>query len=210
MRSLLLALLTACLALPAAAADGAAEPASAGAAQPPGGRYLLMDVNGRAVSNEDFPGQFQLLTFGYTFCPDICPTTLAEMAVVLNSLGKDAARLQALFVTVDPERDTAGALRPYVAFFDERIIGLTGSPALVRKAADAFNVRYEKVREPGAPAEQYAVDHSAGMFLLGPDGDYIRKFAYAMPPVEIAKRIRELMAQAPSRRQAGLLAPVGE
>ena len=77
-----------------------------------------MDANGRAVSNEDFRGRFQLLSFGYTYCPDVCPTTLAEMASVINRLGKDAERLQALFVTVDPERDTASALRAYVEFFD--------------------------------------------------------------------------------------------
>ncbi|MBL8394491.1 MAG: SCO family protein [Candidatus Accumulibacter sp.] len=153
-----------------------------------------MDANGRAVSNEDFPGRFQLISFGYTFCPDICPTTLAEMSAVMSSLDKDAERLQPLFITVDPERDTASILRTYVAFFHPQIIGLTGSPALVRRAADNFRVRYEKVFEPGAPADQYAVDHSAGMFLLGPDGRHVRRFAYAMPPAEIAERIREIMA----------------
>ncbi|MBE2260422.1 MAG: SCO family protein [Rhodobacteraceae bacterium] len=193
-----LALLAIFLALPASAADGRAEQAAqAGSASPTRltGRYLLMDANGRAVSNEDFRGRFQLLSFGYTYCPDVCPTTLAEMASVINRLGKDAERLQALFVTVDPERDTASALRAYVEFFDPRIVGLTGSPALVRRAADGFGVRYEIVREPGAPADQYAVDHSAGMYLLGPDGRYIRKFAFAMPPTEIAERIAEMIAR---------------
>jgi len=171
-----------------------AEPGAADRAADLSARYLLMDANGRAVSNEDFPGRFQLISFGYTFCPDICPTTLAEMSAVMSSLDKDAERLQPLFITVDPERDTASILRTYVAFFHPQIIGLTGSPALVRRAADNFRVRYEKVFEPGAPADQYAVDHSAGMFLLGPDGRHVRRFAYAMPPAEIAERIREIMA----------------
>jgi protein SCO1/2 len=160
----------------------------------PSARYLLMDANGRAVTNEDFAGQFQLITFGYTFCPDICPTTLAEMSVVMEKLGNDAERLQPLFISVDPARDTVAVLRTYTAFFHPRIMGLTGSPALVKRAADNFKVRFEKVREPGSPPDQYAVDHSAGIYLLGPDGRYIRKFAYAMPPADIAERIAEIMA----------------
>ncbi|HRD89081.1 MAG: SCO family protein [Candidatus Accumulibacter sp.] len=178
----------------AAADDGAADlPAGLPA------RYLLMDANGRAVSNDDFPGRLQLISFGYTFCPDVCPTTLAEMAAVLGALGPDAERLQAIFISVDPERDTASMLRSYVSFFDPRIIGLSGSPALVRRAADHFGVRYEQVREPGAPADQYAVDHSVGMFLLSTDGRYLRRFAYATPATEIAARIREIISASPQQ-----------
>lgn len=165
-------------------------------------RYLLMDTKGRAVSNEDFPGRFQLIAFGYTFCPDICPTTLAEMALVMDKLGEKAARLQPIFVTVDPERDTPEVLRRYTKFFHPAIIGLTGSPELVRRAADNFKVRYEKYREPGAAPDKYSVDHSAGMYLLGPDGGFLVKFAYAKPPQEIADRIAALMAEAKPPRPA--------
>ncbi len=156
-------------------------------------RYLLMDTRGRAVSDQDFRGRYQLLAFGYTFCPDICPTTLAEMSLILEKLGKRAAQVQPIFVTVDPERDTPEVLKRYTAFFDNRIIGLTGSPELVRRVADHFRVRYEKHREPGAPPGEYSVDHSAGMYLLGPDGRFLTKFAYAMPPGEIAERLKGLM-----------------
>jgi len=195
MRKLLLALsLSVGLAHPSLAADLTTEQMPADSEPSISSRYLLMDANGRAVSNQDFRGRFQLLTFGYTYCPDICPTTLAEMAMVISRLGKEADALQALFITVDPERDTAATLRDYLAFFDPRIIGLSGSPALVRKAAESFKVRYEKVREPGAPEDQYAVDHSAGMYLIGPDGRFIRKFAYAMPAAQIAEQIHEIMA----------------
>ncbi|MBL8423701.1 MAG: SCO family protein [Candidatus Accumulibacter phosphatis] len=196
---LLVALLSTLLTVLALASE--LDPEQEHALPPPGitGRYLLMDTNGRAVSNEDFPGRFQLISFGYTFCPDICPTTLAEMSLVMSSLGNDAGRLQPVFITVDPERDTASVLRTYVTFFHPRMIGLRGSPALIRRAADSFRVRYEKVREPGAPPDEYAVDHSAGMFLLGPDGSYIRKFAYAVPPAEIGERIREIMAAGDQR-----------
>lgn len=157
-------------------------------------RYLLRDANGRAVTEGDFRGRFQLVTFGYTYCPDVCPTTLVEVADILKRLGEDAARVQAIFVSVDPERDTAEALKGYTAFFDPRIIGLTASPELVKAAADRFKVRYEKVREPGAPADQYAVDHSAGLYLLGPDGGFLHKFAYQASTAEVAERIRAYMA----------------
>ena len=96
-------------------------------------RYLLQHPNGRSITNEDFRGRFQLIAFGYTYCPDVCPTTLVEMATILKQLGDRAARLQAIFITVDPERDTAAVLKTYTEFFDTRILGLTGSPALLRR-----------------------------------------------------------------------------
>ena len=189
--------LSALSALPVLAADDDAEGRREISA-----RYLLMDANGQAVSNEDFPGSFQLIAFGYTCCPDICPTTLAEMSVIMVKLGKESDRLQPLFITVDPQRDTAAILRDYTVFFHPRIMGLTGWPALVKRAAENFRVRYEKVSEPGNPPDQYAVDHSAGMYLLGPDGLYIRKFAFATPPGEIAERIGEIMANTANRPQS--------
>lgn len=157
-------------------------------------RYLLQDPNGRSVSSEDFRGRFQLIAFGYTYCPDICPTTLVEMAAILKELGEQASRVQPLFISVDPERDTGPVLKTYTTFFDPRILGLNGPPALVRRAADNFKIRYAKVREPGTPADRYAVDHSAGMILLGPDGQFIKKFAFAMPVEEISRQIAALIA----------------
>ncbi|MDP2784938.1 MAG: SCO family protein [Sulfurimicrobium sp.] len=171
-------------------------PQQGGEEQPEAGiipRYLLMNTKGRAVTQQDFPGKFQLIAFGYTFCPDICPTTLAEMSLIMNKLGDRADRLQPIFVTVDPERDTPEKLSQYTVFFHPRIIGLTGSPELVRRVADNFKVRYQKHLEPGAAADRYSVDHSAGMYLLGPDGSYLGKFAYGTLPTEAAERIRVLM-----------------
>ena len=159
-------------------------------------RYQLMDAHGRVVSERDFAGRFQLITFGYTYCPDICPTTLAEMSRIMDMLGAQSAFLQPLFVTVDPERDTPEVLGRYTAFFHPRIIGLTGSPEEVRGVADRFKVRYEKHWASGAQKNQYSVDHSAGMYLLGTDGRFIGKFAYATPPEKIAERIRVLIDQA--------------
>ncbi|PKO93756.1 MAG: SCO family protein [Betaproteobacteria bacterium HGW-Betaproteobacteria-10] len=156
-------------------------------------RYLLQDPNGRSVTSEEFIGRYQLITFGYTYCPDICPTTLVEMAAILKLLGDDANQLQTIFITVDPERDSGEVLKTYTTFFDPRILPLTGSPALIRRAADNFKIRYSKVIEPGAKAGTYAVDHSAGMILLGPDGQYLKKFPFATPVDEIAARLRAFM-----------------
>jgi protein SCO1 len=158
-------------------------------------RYLLQDPRGRSVTNEDFRGRFQLISFGYTYCPDVCPTTLVEMAAILKQLDEQAERVQPIFITVDPERDTGKVLQTYTEFFDPRILGLTGSPALVRRAADNFKIRYAKVREPGN--ENYAVDHSAGMILLGPEGEFIKKFAFATPVDDIVKVLDEILAATP-------------
>lgn len=162
-------------------------------------RYLLQDVNGRATVPDDFRGRYQLITFGYTFCPDVCPTTLTEMAAVLQALGPLAEGVQPIFVSVDPERDTLAVLKTYTAFFDARIIGMTGSPALVSRAADNFKVRYQKVYEKSAASDRYAVDHSAGMYLLAPDGGFLKKFAFATPPAEIVAAIRQQMEDMPAQ-----------
>jgi len=156
-------------------------------------RYLLKGPDGRAVMDSDFRGRFQLIAFGYTFCPDICPTTLVEMAYVMKALGDEAKKVQPIFISVDPERDTPEQLKAYTGFFDPRILGLTGSPELVRKIADFFKVRYEKVVTPGA--SHYSVDHSAGMYLLGPDGGFIAKLAYGTPVEELVAKMRQAMTR---------------
>lgn len=157
-------------------------------------RYLLANAAGQAVTEQDFRGRFQLIAFGYISCPDICPTTLSEMAAVLGQLGEQARHVQPIFVSLDPERDTPVVVGEYTANFDRRILGLTGSPELVRSAAQRFKVRYEIVREPGAPATAYTVDHSASIYLLGPDASFLAKFPYGTPAGEIAGRLRGILA----------------
>lgn len=174
-------------------AAGARHTAPAQDAVPLMPRYLLMDVQGRAVTIDDFRGRFQLVTFGFVSCPDVCPTTLLEFKQVLELLGDQAKRLQPIFITVDPERDTREVLREYTAAFDQRILGLTGSPELIRRAADSFRIQYEKVHEPGAAAENYTMNHTAGMVLLDTQGRFVARFAYAMPAAEIAQRVRAAM-----------------
>ena len=159
-------------------------------------RYLLMTPAGRAVTVDDFRGRFQLIAFGFISCPDVCPTTLLHMTQVLTALGERAQHVQALFVTVDPQRDTPEVLTEYTKAFDTRILGLTGSPALIRKAADSFNVFYEKVQEPGDGPNVYTMNHTAGMFLLDPQGHLIAKLGYSLPTDALVERIQRWLTAA--------------
>jgi cytochrome oxidase Cu insertion factor (SCO1/SenC/PrrC family) len=109
--------------------------------------FSLVDHTGKAVTDEDFAGKWQLVFFGFTYCPDVCPTTLNDVSVVLEELGDDAEQVQPLFISVDPERDTPKVMADYVANFDPRIVGLTGSPEQVEAAAQAFRVYYAKVEQ---------------------------------------------------------------
>lgn len=145
-----------------------------------GGRFLLTDTRGRLVSDADLRGKYQILYFGYTFCPDICPTSLAVLGGTLKMLGDKADNIQPWFVTVDPERDTLQILREYVAYFDNRLVGLTGKKEMIDRLTSRLGVRYEKVIEEGSDPDLYVMDHSASLYLLGPDGEYITKFPHGI------------------------------
>lgn len=133
-----------------------------------GKTLALTGHDGKPRALEDFRGKLVVLSFGYTHCPDICPTTLADTAAALKQLGADAARVQVLFVTVDPERDTPALLAQYVPAFDPTFLGLTGDAAAVEKAAKEFKIFYEK--RPGAAPGAYTVDHSAQTYVLDGEG----------------------------------------
>jgi len=130
--------------------------------------FALTDPTGRVRTLADFKGKVVLVFFGYTQCPDVCPTTMAEMANVMKVLGPQADRVQVLFVTVDPERDTPALLAQYVPSFDPRFIGLSGDKAAIDKITTEFKVFYQKVpgKEPGA----YTMDHTAGSYVFDPKG----------------------------------------
>ena len=128
----------------------------------------LPDQNGRTRTLADFKGKVTVVFFGYTQCPDVCPTTMVDLAQVKKSLGKDGDRVQGLFVTVDPQRDTPAVLAAYMASFDPSFIALRGTPAQTVAAAKEFKVFFEKV--PGTTNDSYTIDHTAGSFVFDPQG----------------------------------------
>ncbi len=128
----------------------------------------LVDHNGQPRSLGDFRGKVIVVFFGFTHCPDVCPTTLAELARALEKLGADGDRVQVLMVTVDPERDTPGVLKQYVTALDPRFLGLTGDADAIARTAREFKVFYQK--SPGATPEAYSVDHSSGSYVFDPQG----------------------------------------
>jgi protein SCO1/2 len=130
--------------------------------------FALTDHNGKARSLADFKGKAVVIFFGYTQCPDVCPTTMAEMASVMKLLGNDAEKVQVLFVTVDPERDTQALLSAYVPTFDPRFLGLFGDQAATVKVAKEFKVFYQKAA--GKTADSYTMDHTAGSYVFDPQG----------------------------------------
>jgi protein SCO1/2 len=137
-----------------------------------GGHFTLEDLNGRTVTQESFRGKWQLIYFGFTSCPDACPTTLHQVRTALDALGPDASHVQPLFVTLDPERDTPDRLGAYLAHFDPRILGLRGDRAQTEAAVAAFRVFY-RVRK-AAQSDAYSIDHSSFLFLMKPDGSFAR------------------------------------
>jgi protein SCO1/2 len=152
-----------------------------------GGPFALIDQDGRTVSDADFRGRFMLIYFGYTFCPDVCPTTLATMAQAYDSLPPDERRKLALiFITVDPERDTADQIGQYVENFSPDLIGLTGSPEQIRKVLAEYRVYARKGEDDGG---NYAVNHSSIVYLMGPDGKYLNHFPGTTSATDLAAGI---------------------
>jgi protein SCO1/2 len=138
-----------------------------------GGSFRLTDQNGRTVSDQDLKGHPFLVFFGFTHCPDVCPTTLFEVSEILRSLGPDANGTRALFITVDPERDTPAVMKDYLSNFDPHLWGLTGDPAAVAAVAKAYRVYYKKV-----PLDDggYTMDHTAIVYLMDRNGRFVAPF----------------------------------
>ncbi len=152
--------------------------------------FRLTDHTGKARTLADFRGKVVALFFGYTHCPDVCPTTLADEAQVMKLLGKDADKVQVLFVTIDPERDTQALLAQYVPAFDARFLGLYGDAAATAQVAKTFNIVYQK-----QPAKQgYNMDHSAGTYLIDPQGRVRLLAPYAQRAEWLAEDMRLLLA----------------
>jgi len=158
------------------------------AKEPIGGPFALIDHTGKPRTDAEFRGKLMLVYFGFTFCPDVCPTDLMAIGQAIDKLGDAGEAVQPLFVTVDPERDTPPHLADYVPFFHPRLIGLTGDAAQIRDAARAYRVYYAKVAVGDAAA--YTVDHSAFIYLMDRDGKYLGFFPPGTPADRMAAVIK--------------------
>jgi protein SCO1/2 len=157
-----------------------------------GGPFSLVDGDGKPVSDQTWRGKYMLVYFGYTFCPDVCPTTLSSVADALDKLGPKADRIQTLFITVDPKRDIPPVVKQYAAAFGPRIIGLTGSPDQIATAAKAYRVYYAEHRT-GTGSDDYTMDHSSVLYLMGPDGRFIQPVRADQTGPEIAAMLTKLV-----------------
>jgi protein SCO1 len=153
--------------------------------------FALTDHNGKARTLADYRGKVVVLFFGYTQCPDVCPTTLTELAEVMRRLGPDAKKVQVLFATIDPERDTPELLRSYVPAFDPSFVGLYGDAEATARTAKEFKVVYQK--QPGPTPSTYTMDHSAGTFVFDPQGRLRLYVGYGQGPEVFTHDISELL-----------------
>lgn len=158
-----------------------------------GGHFTLTATDGTTVSDRTYRGKILLVYFGYTLCPDVCPTTLGEIADALDKLGPNADRIQPLFITVDPRRDTPRVLADYVKNFGSRIIGLTGTPEQIAAAAKAYRVYYAPYKTPNAPGG-YLMDHSATVYVMDPEGRFVASFSPQSSADQMAERLTVLIA----------------
>jgi protein SCO1/2 len=155
-----------------------------------GGSFRLIDQNGRTVTDHDLAGEPYLVFFGFTHCPDVCPTTLMELSDVLDKLGRDSARIGALFITVDPERDTPAELKDYLSSFNPRFKGLTGDPAAITQVAKAYRVYMKKVPLGNG---DYTMDHTALVYLMDKNGKFVAPFNLKRPPEDAAADLRRYL-----------------
>ena len=152
--------------------------------------FALPDAAGRLRTAEEFSGKHLLVFFGFTNCPDVCPMALIEVAQVMDGLGGQADLVQPLFISIDPTRDRSLELAEYTAAFHPSILGLAGDEAQTRAAARSFRIFYEREDSSGAP-DGYTMAHSAALYLIGPDGNWLRQFSYGTPASEILNDLRQ-------------------
>ncbi len=157
-----------------------------------GGPFSLVDTNGKRVTDRDFRGKLMLVFFGYTHCPDVCPTELQTLSTVMDKLGPAADKVAPVFISVDPNRDTAEALANYMKNFNPRITGLTGDPNDIANAAKAYRVYYRKAGDIGGG--DYSVDHSAFVYLMDGEGKYLTHFSFNTAPEAILAVIKKKIA----------------
>ena len=156
-------------------------------------KFMMEDVNGVVVTDETLLGKFSLIYFGYMGCPDVCPTSLMTISEVLKTIGDRADRVIPLFVTVDPERDTAKAMSEFVSNFDKRIVALRGPKEYTDHMVKAFNAKYQFNYSNPNDKTNYTVDHTASIALIGPDGLLIKRYPHGLTSEEIAKDLSAII-----------------
>ena len=156
-----------------------------------GGSFNLVDGDGVPRTEADYRGKLTLIYFGYSYCPDVCPTELQKMGAAMDLLGKDGEQVVPIFITVDPERDTPAEIKTYVANFHPRMVGLTGSPEQIKAAARAWRVYYKKVDDPAAT--QYTMDHSSIVYLMDRQNRFLTHFSARNTPEDMAAAIRKFL-----------------
>ena len=157
-----------------------------------GGPFKLIDQNGNTVTNTDLEGKWLLVYFGYTHCPDACPTALNSIALALSDLSAaQKQQVRPVFITIDPARDTAQAMKDFVSAFNAPILALTGSPAAIGKAANEYRVYYAKHPEPGG---DYSMDHTSIIYVMDRQGRFTASFGGDDPPEQIAARLKKLLS----------------
>lgn len=158
-----------------------------------GGPFSLVDHTGRRVTEKDFLGRYMLVFFGFTYCPDVCPTELQVMSAALDELGPEGDNIQPVFVSIDPERDTPEVLKQYVENFHPRLVGLTGTPEEIAAIAHAYRVYYKKVESSGASGD-YEMDHSTTIYLMDREGRFRKHFGYTTDAKALAQGLREAIS----------------
>jgi cytochrome oxidase Cu insertion factor (SCO1/SenC/PrrC family) len=157
-----------------------------------GGPFSLVDQDGQRVSDTDFRGRYMLVYFGFTFCPDVCPAALQLMAAAIDKLGAKGEQVTPIFITVDPERDTPEALKPYVSSFHPRFIGLTGTTAQIQDVAREYRVYFRKAKDETAPGS-YTMDHTSIIYVMGPDGRFVTHFTSSTPLDTITAQLAKIL-----------------
>lgn len=155
-----------------------------------GGPFQLTDQNGKAVTDQNLKGKPTLIFFGYTHCPDVCPTSLFEISEVLRAMGKDADKVNAVFISVDPERDTPATMKDYLASFDPHLEGLSGDPAEIAKVITSYRVYAKKVPTKDG---DYTMDHTALVYLMDRDGRFVSPFNLKRAPEEAAADLKRYL-----------------
>ena len=156
-----------------------------------GGRFTLISQDGRPLTDADFRGKYTLVFFGFTNCPDVCPLTLNNLSRAMVMLGADANKIQPLFISVDPLRDTPNVLRKYLKHFDHRIIGLTGTPKQVVAVQRAYRIFAQRRNAVGVGSDDYLMDHTSISYMMGPSGEFKTFFSNGSTPEEFVTKIRQ-------------------